>query len=147
MHFSPFFFYFERLRTHLPAIQVTVRDDRNKSTCTSRGRPRYIKELRYKLLQLFNHLGLHNLSVIQHSDNSLLFMICLFLLRDERFYVLFTPPAVFCIPAAKFVMSHCTFNLLLVHPSPRTSSTISCVTEQNNELYIFRDSGSLGRKM
>lgn len=51
---------------------------------------RYIKQVRYKPLQLFNHLGLHNLSVIQHSDNSLLFMICLFPLRhDGRLYVPF----------------------------------------------------------
>lgn len=56
---------------------------------TSCGGKGYIKELRYKLLQLLNRLKLNNLSVIQYLDNSLLFMICLYTLRDERFYVLF----------------------------------------------------------
>lgn len=75
---------------------------------------RYIKQVRYKPLQLFNHLGLHNLSVIQHSDNSLLFMICLFPLRhDGRLYVPFffssssSPPGVFCILARTSEIHYC----------------------------------------
>lgn len=52
------------------------------------------------------------------------------------------PPFVFCIPVAKFVMSYCTFNLLLVDPFPLayTYSTISYITEEITN-YIFTGKG------
>jgi len=67
-------------------------------------------------------------------------MICLFLFRDERFYVLFTPPVLICIPVAKFVMSYCTFNLLLVGLSLRISllSPVSCSTEKITNYVLSR---------